>query len=221
MGKKEKSKALAYYTLAFKSTRLRGMTNKAKTDEWPGGAAWKIREALVKKFRPDDIIAEADTRHRLNNVSMRKHEYPAFIFEQLEEIEVAYAGTTITITAHDYIGVVFATMAEKYHDVLTSGQRVKGASLTIDDLEDTMNQLWRQGGGSQKKHRTDDGGDMDLAAFVGNCYNCQEKGHRANQCPKKTGPNNGNRSEGGNTRSKFSGTCNHSGKIGHKKSNCW
>jgi hypothetical protein len=60
-----------------------------------------------------------------------------------------------------------------------------------------------------------------LAAFGGTCYNCQEKGHRANQCLKKTGPNNRNRSEGGNTRGKFSGICNHCGKIGHKKSNFW
>jgi hypothetical protein len=41
---------------------------------------------------------------------------------------------------------VFATAAEKYHSVLTSEQRTKGAGLTMDDLEDAMNQLWRQGG---------------------------------------------------------------------------
>jgi hypothetical protein len=68
---------------------------------------------------------------------------------------------------------------------------------------------------------SDDGGEMVLAAFGGTCCNCQEKGHRANQCPKKTGPNNGNHSEGGNTRGKFSGTYNHCIKIGHKKSSCW
>jgi hypothetical protein len=35
--KKENGKAVAYYTLAFKSARLRAMINKANTDEWPGG----------------------------------------------------------------------------------------------------------------------------------------------------------------------------------------
>jgi hypothetical protein len=34
--KKENAKAVAYYTLAFKSARLRAMITKAKTDEWPG-----------------------------------------------------------------------------------------------------------------------------------------------------------------------------------------
>jgi hypothetical protein len=43
---------------------------------------------------------------------------------------------------------VFATAAEKYHSVLNSEQRTKGADLTMDDLEDAMNQLWIQVGGS-------------------------------------------------------------------------
>jgi hypothetical protein len=104
---------------------------------------------------------------------------------------------------------------------LTSEKRTKGDDLTMDDLEDAMNQLWRQGGGSQKKDTSDDGGEMMLAAFGGTCYNCQEKGHRANQCPKKYKPSNGNHIVSGDTRGKFKGECNNCGKIGHKKSDCW
>jgi hypothetical protein len=51
--KKENAKAVAYYTLAFKSARLRAMINKAKMEEWPGGESWKINAALIKKCRPD------------------------------------------------------------------------------------------------------------------------------------------------------------------------
>jgi hypothetical protein len=89
--------------------------------------------------------------------------------------------------------------------MLTSEQRTNGADLTMDDLEDAMNQLWRQGGGIQKKHTGNYGGEMVLSAFGGTCYNCQKKGHRANQCPKKDGPNNGYRNASGNTRGKFKG----------------
>jgi hypothetical protein len=219
--KKGNAKAVAYYTLAYKSARLRAMINKAKTDEWPGGEAWMINSALIKKYRPDDIIAAAEAHRRLNDVSMKTYDDPAILFEQLAEIEVAYAGTTLKITEQDCIGVVFATAAEKYHSVLTSEQHTKGAGLTMDDLEDAMNQLWRQGGESQKKHTGNDGGEMVLSAFGGTCYNCQEKGHRANQCPKKDGPNNGYRNTSGNTRGKFKGERNNCGKIGHKKSDCW
>jgi hypothetical protein len=57
IAKKENAKAVAYYTLAFKSVRLRAMINKAKMEEWPGGEAWKINDELIKKYRPYDIIA--------------------------------------------------------------------------------------------------------------------------------------------------------------------
>jgi hypothetical protein len=84
-----------------------------------------------------------------------------------------------------------------------------------------MNQLRIQAGGRQKKHTSDDIGEMVLAAFEGTCYNCQDKGHRANQCPKKDGPSNGNHNASGHTRGKFKGEYNNCGKIGQKKSDCW
>jgi hypothetical protein len=125
--KKENTKAVAYYTLAFKSTILRSTINKAKTDEWPGGEASMINAALVKNYRPDDIIAAADARGRLNDVSMKKNNDPAIFLEKLAEIEVSYAGTTVKITEHDCIGVVFAKAAENYRSVLTLEQRTKGS----------------------------------------------------------------------------------------------
>jgi hypothetical protein len=62
---------------------------------------------------------------------------------------------------------------------------------------------------------------MVFAAFGGTCYNCQEKGHKAKQCPKKDGPSNGNRDASVNIRDKFKGEWNNCGKIGHKKSDFW
>jgi hypothetical protein len=102
----------------------------------------------------------------------------------LAEIEVAYAGTTIAITEHDCIGAVFTTAAEKYYSALTSEQRTKSANLNINDLEDAMNQLWRQCGGSQKKHTSGDGGEIVFPVFWWTCYNCQERGYRSNQYRK-------------------------------------
>jgi hypothetical protein len=89
-------------------------------------------------------------------VIMKKHEDPTILFESLAAIEVASADTTVKITGNYCSGVVFATAHDKYHAVLTFEQRAKEASLTVGDLEDAMNQLWRQGGGSQKKHTRDD-----------------------------------------------------------------
>jgi hypothetical protein len=76
----------------------------------------------------------------------------------LAEIEADYADTTITITEQDGIEVVFATEAETYNSVLTYKQPIKGPNLTMDYLEDPINQLWIQGGGSPNKHTSDDVG---------------------------------------------------------------
>jgi hypothetical protein len=83
--KKENSKSATYYTLAFKSARLRAMINKANTDEWPGGEAWMINTALVKKYRPDDIIAAAEACRRLNDVSMKKKDDPAIFLNNWQK----------------------------------------------------------------------------------------------------------------------------------------
>jgi hypothetical protein len=62
-----------------------------------------INTALVKKYRPDEIIAAAEARRRLNDVSMKKYDDPVILFQKLAEIEVASAGTTIKVTEQDCI----------------------------------------------------------------------------------------------------------------------
>jgi hypothetical protein len=127
----------------------------------------------------------AETQLRLNDRSTKKHEYPAVLFEQLTYSEVAYYTGTTTYcnfgTGLYCIVVIFATSAERFYSVLNSEQQAKGATLTMDDLEDAMHhKLWRQGGRCQNKHTCCDDVDeiMVLAAFGGTCYNCQEKrGH--------------------------------------------
>jgi hypothetical protein len=85
--KKASMRAVSYYTMAMKSVRLMAVINKSKTVEWSVGLAWKINESLIKKYRPNDIVAQAEMRQRLNAVSMKKNEDPATLFEQLSEIE--------------------------------------------------------------------------------------------------------------------------------------
>ena len=43
------------------------------------------------------------------------------------------------------------------------------------------------------------------------CYNCQEYGHYACNCPKKA-----NKGSNGRNKGKLKGKCNHCGKVGHK-----
>jgi hypothetical protein len=105
-------------------------------------------------------------------------------------------------------------------------------NLTLDHLQDAMMTQWRQ---THNDVAQDEGAEVTLSAFDGICYNCQQKGHRANECPqeRKNGNNNNNRSGRGWRGYKGRGNggrggqrnhrkaCCNCGKIGHMEGDCW
>jgi len=48
---------------------------------------------------------------------------------------------------------------------------------------------------------------------------CKEKGHRASQCP--TNEQKGNSKSNKAAKQRFKRKCNHCGKAGHRKVDCW
>lgn len=106
----------------------------------------------------------------------------------------------------------------QYQAVLSSVQMEKGDELDLEDLESTMNQVYRQE--SMVKNRSDgDAQDIALAAMTGRkCWYCQEFGHISRDCPKKK-KNNGNRGSNNNSNGgrKKCGICQ---KL-HDTSDCW
>ena len=140
------------------------------------------------------------------------------MFEQISAIENQYntAGAT-KIDQDDLIAVVLDCAPEKYQSILTIEQRTKGTALKMDDLQEAMNQMWRTSG---KRETRGKGSEMTLGAFDGACYVCNEKGHRANECPTRKGKANPS-GGGGSPKQKFTGKCNECGKIGHKLADCW
>jgi hypothetical protein len=120
--------------------------------------------------------------------------------------------------------------------VLTSEQRVKGTALKHADLEEAMNQHWRQIKKRGGKAKNEEDTELTLASVT--CYECHETGHKANKCPRRQeaggrGRGQGGRGEGrggrGHGRGRggggegqgFSGNCNHCGKPGHRAATCW
>ena len=186
-----------------------GMIYKAVTTEYPGGLAHLVVQALFKKYEPDDKITRVEMRELLAKVSMKAHQDPTSLFEQISAIQNRYNNASRKIDEEDLIAVILKAAPKDYQAVLTVEQRVKGDKLVLADLESAMHQHWRQTKANKDEDKS--GNEISLSAFSGTCFHCKKKGHKANKCPEKE------KSSG----KKFKGKCNNCGKEGHKAADCW
>jgi hypothetical protein len=148
--RKANKRAMAYYALAFKTMKLLRLITKAKTDEWHGGEAWKVKKTLMAKYMPDDVLTVSERKKLLNAVALKVNQDLSDMFEELAAIEHAYLETKATLGSQNLMGAVFAAAPEKYHSVLTITEELKRAYLDIDHLESAMYKLRRQGGGKPR-----------------------------------------------------------------------
>ena len=98
--------AMANLTMAFTTDATMALVYESLNDEdWPGGLAHKVIDALKKKYQPQDTMTRVELRQMLNKVSMKKEQDPASIFEQLSSIKNRYNTKKITIDEADLIAV--------------------------------------------------------------------------------------------------------------------
>jgi len=221
--RKKNAIAMANLTMAFTSESLLGMVYKAKDSGYPSGCAWKVVDALHRKYIPQDLVSKVELRQALSAVSMKRDEDPAKLFEALSAIENKYNTASFTISNEELIATVLEKAPKEYSTVLTCEQRAKGTSLVMADLLEAMNQLWRT---MYNKSSGDDADSGEIGLFGAGasdgivCYRCGKKGHKAFKCknPKKEG--GGGRGNGG-SNSKFGGKCGTCGKKGHKSTDCF
>ena len=224
--KKQNDMGMAHLTMAFSSEISMGLVYKsAMSTEWSGGQVHLVIDGLMKKYKPLDTITRVELRQKLNGVAMKKGQDPAVIFKQISSIENQYNAPGKHIEEDDLIAVVLDAASIEYQPVLTSEQRLRGDALTLANLESAMNQHWKQ---TKTTKKDEDNNEISLSTFEGACFMCQEKGHKANTCPKKTTNSgkayNGNGNGNGNGKSggkRFTGKCNNCGKTGHISANCW
>jgi hypothetical protein len=155
----------------------------------------------------------------LNKVSMKPNSNPAVIFEQISTIKNRYCAGTRTIDNEDLIAVVLDAATKEYSSILQCEQRIGGTGLTLENLEETMKEYWRQIKGSKPDKDCDK--EMQLSGFGGLCYHCKKTGHKAHESPKKTGNGNGKTNFKSNGKGRFKGKCNNCGRQGHKVDDCW
>jgi hypothetical protein len=83
---KANKRAMEYYALAFKTMKLLRLITKANTDEWPCGETWRVKKALITKYRPDDVLTVSELKKRLNDVALKGNQDPSDMFEELAAI---------------------------------------------------------------------------------------------------------------------------------------
>ena len=175
--------AMAAFTTAFKTQKMMNLLNKAKTVDWENGKASEVTKLLLKKYKQDDAINKAEMTKELINVKLDAKTDPGELFEDLYRIKNIYETETNVVEDSTLIPYVLSAVPEKYHAIITSEMRDKGNALTLDDLEDAMNDQWRlTPEGKTDSHKEEEEGEMALSAFNGICNKCKKFGHKAVDC---------------------------------------
>jgi Tfp pilus assembly PilM family ATPase len=151
-----------------------------------------VVKGLKKKYQPVDMVSMVEMRQAMSAVSMKKDDDPSSLFEQISGIDNRFQQPNLKMPDEEKIAVILMATPKEYVTLLTSEQRQKGASVTLDDLQEAMLAQWRQTHNSAEQTESS---EIGLAAFQGICYNCQKTGHRANNCPQEK--NNNSQARGG------------------------
>ena len=222
----DNNECVAGLTLAFTTPQLMELVVQSETDDYPEGITKDIVQKLFRKYRPTDTISSVEAESALIALKFKESAHPDHFFTKLSVLKSTYAGSK-KFTEEALIPLILAKAPSKYSSALTSERRAKGSSLTLDDIQDTMVEQYRMennstsesgGGKSEGKEK----GEVILAGAddeTRTCFICHKKGHIAKHCPlKKQG---GGKGKGRGKKVRFNGICNHCGKRGHKRENCW
>jgi hypothetical protein len=79
--------AMANFAMSFTDETAMGLIHKAISTEWPTGKASIVVALLLRKFKPEDTITRVELRQELNEISMKKNQEPAVLFEMISAVE--------------------------------------------------------------------------------------------------------------------------------------
>lgn len=210
--KKKNTLAMSYLTLSMNTPQLMAKIEGCKSTAWPGGLAFEMWEKLENRYKPNDTLAVAEAMQKLMSLELKRTQDPESLGDEIAAIETAFR---VPMDEKQKIAAVVNASGEQYADTILMATNKAGSSVTAEDLIDAMGEKWRITSGSKETEEQ----PLETALSVINkkpfkfsCYSCGDKGHRANECPKKKAEWTG-----------FSNNrvCNHCGRRGHEEKDCW
>ena len=216
--------AMVYLNASVRGGRPRACILKTKTADYPCGIAHESVTNLKAKFAKVDAFVATELRTRLSKVKMMKREHPSVFFDKITVIkEIADKLTADQLTLSEYMAQVFKGTLAEYRQGLRDTKNRHAGALTLDHMEDEVLDLYRLHKlGEEDEEEADEtalstpGAGWSNGNFLGECYNCHKKGHRAHECPEKKQGRGGN-SKGKRTKKK----CRRCNRAGHLEAACW
>lgn len=200
--------AMACLTMALGDESLIQYVDKASTSGHPNGEAHIVWKCLKDKYEPKDGVNRVAMIKQLFAIDFPEKQDPSKYFGEMSGIRARYQTAAKKLSEDLQIAAVVIGAPAIYDDVITAEQRSKGDAMTLENLEEAMRTLYRVKIEARKGTDDNDGDEnteMQLAAFSGTCFKCNEKGHMAHQCPKKRS---------------FSGKCHNCDIRGHRMKDC-
>ena len=82
--------AISYLTLSMELLKLLKMIQASKSADWPGGLAYDLVAKLMKKYRPDGVMALAKVTTKLSKLKMGKNDDPEDLEDDIAAMENEY-----------------------------------------------------------------------------------------------------------------------------------
>ena len=133
---------------------------------------------------------------------------PTILFETLTSIQNHYLGPGKKLPKEERIVIILDVATEEPRPTLSVERRMKGESLTFEDLENAMMEEYQQ---MTRNHLTSSGTEGEMLLIgQGICYSCGSPGNHANECPKRR-----DQTKNQTRTHRFQGTCSTCGVKGH------
>jgi hypothetical protein len=180
--------ALSFQRVA-QLNKLNCASSKANKD-WPSGKAHEVMTQPMKKYKPEDTMAEIQMEKALSKLTLTRKKDPNNLLDKLSAIKCRY---NIDMSKSKKKAQVFRVSGTHYARVISTTQmiwREKGRELTCDKLLKEMHIQWHRAGNKTQEEKDYDNEDEVVAtatqeAGKKKAYSNPDKDKMCNHCKKK------------------------------------